>query len=51
MRRVLVPLLGDIFWGLELAGKELIEAERRYLSKSLLQGVYFSYVYIDPPID
>ena len=51
MRRVPITPLGDIFWARELAGEELIEVERGYLSESLLEGAHFSYAYIDPPID
>ena len=44
MRRVRITPPGDMFWGRELAGEELIEAERGYPSESLLEGVHFSYV-------
>ena len=44
MRRVLVTPLGNIFWGREFTGEELIAAERGYPSEDLLEGVNFSYV-------
>ena len=37
---------GDIFWGRELIGEELLKAERGNPSKGLLEGMHFSYVCI-----
>ena len=42
--RVPIAPPGDMFWGRELAGEELIEVERGYPSESLLDGAHFSYV-------
>ena len=33
-----------MFWGRELIGEELTEAERGYPSRSFLEGAHFSYV-------
>ena len=44
MRTFPIAPPGDMFWGRELAGEELIEAERGYPSESLLEGAHFSYV-------
>ena len=45
MRRVPIAPHGDIFWGRELVGEELIEAERGYPSESLLEDAHFSYMF------
>ena len=44
MRRVLIVAPSDMFWGRELIGEELLEAERGYSSEDLLEGVHFSYM-------
>ena len=44
MRRVPVAPSGDIFWGRERIGEELLKAERGYPSEGLLEGAHFSYV-------
>ena len=44
IRRVTITPPSDMFWSQELAREELIEAERGYPSKSLLEGAYFSYM-------
>ena len=44
MRKVPIAPPGDICWGREVHGEELIKAKRGYPSKSLLEGVHFSYV-------
>ena len=44
MRRVPITPPGDMFWGQDLTGEDLTEAERGYLCESLLEGKHFSYV-------
>ena len=44
MRRVPITPPGDMFWGREFVGEELIKAERGYPYNSFLEGAHFFYV-------
>ena len=44
MRRVPIAPPGDIFWGQELVGEELLKTERGYPSEGLLEIAHFFYV-------
>ena len=44
LRRFPIAPPCDMFWGRELIGEELAEAERGYLSEGLLEGAHFFYM-------
>ena len=44
MRKVPIAPPGNMFLGQELVGEELLEAERGYSSKDVLEGAHFFYV-------
>ena len=44
MRRVPIAPPSDMFWGRELVGEELDEAERGYPFEDFLEGPHFSYM-------